>query len=191
MTNWCHYCWCQPLFLSLVGKSLFAMFSVFKATSSFLPSSFPPASESSFICNVPHFQTYQPTPPSFLSLVSESSFVTCHISKLTNPLLPSSSFSPLASEFLFVACHVFQAHQYAFPSSCLPVSEPSMMCHISKVMNGLLPFPPLLLVHFCLQCAMFLSSLTCSSLFLPSSKSSLATCHVFELTNPLLPLFPF
>src|SRR5258708_1238749 len=117
MTNWCRHCWCQPLFLPLVGESLFAMFHVSKATSSFPPSSSPPASESSFICNVPHFQTHWPTPPSFLPPVSqspfvpcpiptlptfpppvsESSFVTCHISKLTNLLLPPLSSSPLAT----------------------------------------------------------------------------------------------
>src|SRR5258708_6725849 len=57
-------------------------------------------------------------------------------------------------------------------------------------MNGLLPLPPLLSVSPCLQRAMFLSSPTRSSLFLPSSESSFATCHVSELTNPLLPLPP-
>src|SRR5258707_10885349 len=64
------------------------------------------------------------------------------------------------------------------------------MCHVSKLMNGLLPHPPLLSVSPRLQCATFLSSPTRSSLFLPSSESSLATCHVSELTNPLLPLSP-
>src|SRR5260370_3634121 len=37
---------------------------------------------------------------------------------------------------------------------------------------------------------MFLSSPTCSSLFLPSSESSFPTCHISELTNLLLPLPP-
>src|SRR5713226_7926644 len=127
MTNWHCHCWCQPLFLPLVGESLFAMFSVSKATSSFPPFSSPPASESSFVCNVPCFQTHWPTPHSFLPLVSESLFVMCHISKLTNLLLPPPSSSPLASESLFVACHVFQAHQHASPSSCPPASKPSVM----------------------------------------------------------------
>src|SRR5216684_4332827 len=89
MTNWHHHCWCQPLFLPLVGESLFAMFHVSKATSSFPPFS-----------------------------------------------------SPLASESLFVACHVFQAHQHASPSSCPPASKPSVMCHVFKLTNGLLPLPP-------------------------------------------------
>src|SRR5229473_3075865 len=74
--------------------------------------------------------------------------------------------------------------------SCPPASEPSMTCHVSKLMNGLLPLPPLLLVSPHLPRATFLSSPTHSSLFLPSSESSFATCHVSELTNPLLPLPP-
>src|SRR5258708_35243115 len=57
---------------------------------------------------------------------------------------------------------------------CPPVSEPSVMCHVSKLMNGFLPLPPLLSVSPCLQRAMFLSSPTHSSLFLPSSESSFA-----------------
>src|SRR5260370_4388332 len=64
------------------------------------------------------------------------------------------------------------------------------MSHVSKLTNGLLPYPPLLLVSPRLQCATFLSSPTRSSLFLPSSESSLAMFHISELTNPLLPLSP-
>src|SRR5712692_10611284 len=74
--------------------------------------------------------------------------------------------------------------------SCPPASEPSVMCHVSKLTNGLLPLPPLLSVSPHLQCATFLSSPTCSSLFLPSSESSFAMSHVSELTNLLLPLPP-
>src|SRR5258708_6029778 len=74
--------------------------------------------------------------------------------------------------------------------SCPPASEPSVTCHVSKLMNGLLPLPPLLSVSPRLQRATFLSSPTRSSLFLPSSESSFATCHVSELTNPLLLLSP-
>src|SRR5258707_15289554 len=74
--------------------------------------------------------------------------------------------------------------------SCPPVSEPSVTCHVSKLMNGLLPLPPLLSVSPHLQHATFLSSPTHSSLFLPSSESLFATCHLSELTNPLLPLPP-
>src|SRR5216684_1282896 len=84
----------------------------------------------------------------------------------------------------------FKAHQPTPPSSSPPASEPSVTCHVSKLTNGLLSLPPPLLVHPHLQCAMFLSSPTHSSLFLPSSESLLAMCHVSELTNPLLPLPP-
>src|SRR5260221_681295 len=37
---------------------------------------------------MPRFEAYQPTPPSSFPPASESSFVTCHASKLTNPFLP-------------------------------------------------------------------------------------------------------
>src|SRR5216684_2675069 len=85
----------------------------------------------------------------------------------------------------------FKAHQPTPPSSSPPASEPSVTCHVSKLTNGPLSLPPPLLVHPHLQCAMFLSSPTHSSLFLPSSESLLAMCHVSELTNLLLPLSPF
>src|SRR5713226_3953187 len=145
MTNWHRHCWCQPFFLPLVGESLFAMFGVFKATSSFPPSSSPPASESSFICNVLHFQTHWPTPPSFLPPVSESSFVTCHISKLTNLLLPPPSSSPLASESLFAVCHVSElTNPLLLPPSSSPLASESLFatCHVSELTNMLLPFLP-------------------------------------------------
>src|SRR5258708_1123032 len=74
--------------------------------------------------------------------------------------------------------------------SCPPVSEPSVTCHVSKLMNGLLPLPPLLSVSPHLQHATFLSSPTHSSLFLPSSESLFAMCHVSKLPNLPLPLPP-
>src|SRR5258708_7253609 len=126
----------------------------------------PPASESSFICDVPHFQTHQPTPPSFLPPVSESSFVMCHISKLTNPLLPPPSPSPLASESFFPMCHV---STLTYP---LPPPPP------------LLPFSP----HF--QPATFLTSPSHSPPLPPSNSSSFSTCPVSKLTHPPLPLPP-
>src|SRR5258707_14532381 len=36
----------------------------------------------------PRFEAHQPAPPSSSPPVDESSFVTCHVSKLTNLLLP-------------------------------------------------------------------------------------------------------
>src|SRR5260370_1148023 len=80
----------------------------------------------------------------------------------------------------------FRAHQCVPPFPALQRVSP-LMCHVSKLTNGLLPHPPLLSVSPCLQRATFLSSPTRSSLFLPSSESSLATCHIPVLTNPLLP----
>src|SRR5258708_20068189 len=83
----------------------------------------------------------------------------------------------------------FRAHQCIPPFPALQRVSP-LMCHVSKLTNGLLPHPPLLSVSPRLQRATFLSSPTRSSLFLPSSESSLATCHISDLTNPLLPLSP-
>src|SRR5713226_7978036 len=116
----------------------------------------------------------------------------CHTSKLTNPLLPlpplqlvcprlyratfqssptrSSLFLP--SSECVLACNVpcFKAHQPAPPSSSPPVGESSFVsCHVSKLTNLLLPLPPLQLVSPRLCRAMFQSSPTRSSLFLPSS----------------------
>src|SRR5260370_21878438 len=103
------------------------------------------------------------------------------------------------------------------PSSSPPIGESSfVLCRVSKLTNLLLPLPPLQQVSPCLRCATLRSSLTCSSLFLPSnwcvlicvmpcfkahqpappsssppaSESSLVTCHASKLTNPFLPLPP-
>src|SRR5229473_1098206 len=103
------------------------------------------------------------------------------------------------------------------PSSSPPVGESSfVLCRVSKLTNLLLPLPPLQQVSPCLRCATLQSSLTHSSLFLPSnwcvlvcvvphfkayqpappsssppaSESLLVTCHALKLTNLLLPLPP-
>src|SRR5258707_1273992 len=49
---------------------------------------FLPSKKGDLGCDLPLFQTHQPAPPSSSTATSESSFVTCHVSKLTNPLLP-------------------------------------------------------------------------------------------------------
>src|SRR5216684_1131944 len=95
------------------------------------------------ICVVPRFKAHQPAPPSSSPPASESSLVTCHASKLTNPFLP---LPPLQ---LVSPCFV--------------------SCHISKLTNLLLPLPPLQQVSPRLRYATLRSSLTCSSLFLPSN----------------------
>src|SRR5712692_1216410 len=113
---------------------------------------------------VPRFEAHQPAPPSSSPPVGECSFVTCHVSKLTNPLLPPSS--------LELVCDVprFEAHQPPPPSSSPPGSECSFVtCHVSKLTNPLLPLPPLQEVSARLSPATFRTSPTRSSLFLPSS----------------------
>src|SRR5258707_8743166 len=94
-------------------------------TSSFL---FLPSSKRVLVCDVPHFQAHQCTPP---------------------------SSTPPASESLFTMAIdlIIQAPQCAPPSSSLPVGESLfVMCHISELMNALLPFPlKLLSSHLCLQ----------------------------------------
>src|SRR5216684_3304324 len=142
---------------------------------------------------MPHFKAHQPAPPSSSPPASESSLVTCHALKLTNPFLPlpplqlvcpclcraafqssptcSSLFLP--SNWCVLVCIVphFKAHQPAPPSSSPPASESSLVtCHASKLTNLLLPLPPLQLVSTRLCRAMLRSSPTCSSLFLPSSE---------------------
>src|SRR5260370_523402 len=47
-----------------------------------------PSLQSVLVCDLPRFQAPHLAPPSSSPPVSESSFVTCHVSKLTNSLLP-------------------------------------------------------------------------------------------------------
>src|SRR5258707_707953 len=118
------------------------------------------------VCIVPHFKAHQPTPPSSSPPASESSLVTCHASKLTNPLLPlpplqrviprlcrslfpssqtnSSLFLPSSEWVLVCVVPCFKAPQPAPPSSSPPVGESSFVsCRVSKLTNPLLPLPPL------------------------------------------------
>src|SRR5229473_1236783 len=117
---------------------------------------------------MPHFRVHQPAPPSspppvgespfvtrydvpssptcsslFSPPVCESSFVTCHVSELTNPLLP------LPLQFVnprfksFVTCHVSKLTNPAPLSSSPPGSESSFVtCHVSEFTNPLLPILP-------------------------------------------------
>jgi hypothetical protein len=188
------------------------------------PSSFPPASEFSlfamchrskltyalllflpfsqwFLCDVPHFQAHSHTPP--------SSFLQQVIPCLWCPTFPnwpahSSIFLPSSKWVLICNMPCFEAHQPTPPTFSPSASESLFaMCHISELINPLLPLPP------CLQCTMFLSSSTHSPLFLPfskwvlicnvphfralqhaspffsppASKSCFVTCNVSELTN--------
>src|SRR5258707_14001756 len=67
------------------------------------PSSSHPASESPF-CNMPHFQAHQPIPPSSSPPESESSFPTCHVSELTNPLLPLPPLQQVSPCYVSLWC---------------------------------------------------------------------------------------
>src|SRR5258707_14375219 len=78
----------------------------FRALQCTPPSFSHPASESPF-CNVPRFQAHQPISPSSSPPESESSFPTCHVSELTNPLLPLPPLQDVSPRF----------HRATFPSS--------------------------------------------------------------------------
>jgi len=170
------------LMVMSIGHAMF--WSSPTCSSLFLPSSW-----WVLICDVPHFRAHQLAPPSFSPPDGESLFVTCHILKLTNPLLPlpplqqvsprlwcamfqsspthSSLFLLFSKWVLIYNVPHFKAHQPAPPSFPPLVSEsPFMMCHISKLTNPLL-LPPLQSVSPCLW-----------------------WCHVLKLTNSLLPLPP-
>src|SRR5258708_30262177 len=92
------------------------------------PSLFLPSSRQVLICDVPHFQAHKPAPPPPSPPVGES-FVTCHIFKLMNALLPLPPFQ--------------------WVSPCLV-----MLC-ISKLTNPLLSLPPFQIVSLRLSRAMF------------------------------------
>src|SRR5260370_1143380 len=117
---------------------------------------------------MPCFEAHQPTPPSSFPPASESSFVMCHASKLTTHFF---LFLPSSWWVLVCVMPPFKAQQPAPPSSSPPAGESSfVMCHASKLTNPLLPLPPLQLVSPHLCHAPFQSSPTHSSLFLPSSE---------------------
>src|SRR5260370_11989709 len=104
------------------------------------PSLFLPSSRQVLVCDVPHFQAHKPTPPPLSPPVGES-FVTCHVFKLTNALLPLPPFQ--------------------WVSPCLV-----MLC-ISKLTNLLLSLLPLQKVIPLLRRATFLPTPTSSLLIFP------------------------
>src|SRR5712692_5518404 len=90
---------------------------------------------------MPRFEAHQPAPPSSSPPVGECSFVTCHVSKLTNPLLPLPPLQRLSARLCRAT---FRTLQTPSPSSSPPASECSFVtCHASKLTNPLLPLPPL------------------------------------------------
>src|SRR5258708_7820182 len=119
--------------------------------------------------DVPCFQAHECTPPSSSPSVGESLFATCHVSQLSNPLLPlpplhlaspllppplvlaslsrSLLFLPPSSSLLLSDLPPFDAHHLSPPSASPPVSESSFMPPpILEPSNPLLPLPPLQLV---------------------------------------------
>src|SRR5713226_9987556 len=95
------------------------------------PSLFLPSSQRVLVCDIPHFQAHKPAPPPPSPPVGES-FVTCHIFKLMNALLPLPLFQ--------------------WVSPCLV-----MLC-VSKLTNLLLSLPPFQKVSPPPYCATFPSS---------------------------------
>ena len=84
-------------------------------------SHFLPSRKWVLICDVPCFEAHQPAFPSSSPPVSESSFVTCHVSKLTNPLLP---LPPLQ----LVSPHLWPATFRSSPTRS-SLFLPSSWCH--------------------------------------------------------------
>src|SRR5260370_19138266 len=91
----------------------------------------PPVSEPS---DVPCFQAHKWTPPSSSPPVGESSFATCHVSQLSNVLLPLPPIQQVSPHFA--------------------------TCNISNLTNPFLPLPPLQKLTPSFQLAIFLSSPT-------------------------------
>src|SRR5258708_13608537 len=95
----------------------------------------PPASEPS---DEPCFQAHEWTPPSSSPPVGESSFATCHVSELSNPLLP---LPPLQLVLPCILPH-FLPHQPTSPPFSPPASESFLVfCHISTLPHPLSPLP--------------------------------------------------
>src|SRR5229473_3074034 len=89
---------------------------MFPSSPTCFSSSSPPGSESSF-CDVPCFRAHHPASPTLSPLQQVSPrFVPCHVSELTNPLLPLSPLQQVSPHFA--------------------------TCHVSELTNPFLPLPP-------------------------------------------------
>src|SRR5713226_8770010 len=106
------------------------------------PFLFLPSRMSVFICDMPCFQAHQPAPPSSSPPGCESSFVMCHVSKLTNPLLPLPPLQQVSP--LFATCYISELTNPLLPLPPLQQVSPLFAtCHISELTNPFLPLPPL------------------------------------------------
>src|SRR5258708_14453327 len=94
-----------------------------------------PSSRQVLICDIPHFQAHQPAPPPPFPPVGKS-FVTCHIFKLTNALLPLPPFQRV-SPCLVMLCISklpnpslsLPPFQQVSPHPCSPISPtPPSLC---------------------------------------------------------------
>ena len=87
----------------------------------------------------PCFQAHQPAPPSSSPPGSESLFVTCHVSQLTNLFLP---VPPLQSVSPHLWCAIFPSSPTHSSLFLPPGSEFSFaMCHVCKLTSTFLHFP--------------------------------------------------
>jgi hypothetical protein len=148
--------WVSPDLWCAVFPSSITHFSLFLHSSKWV-----------LVCDVPHFKAYQPAPFSFSPPGNESSFVLCHVFKLTNLFLP---VSPSSKWVIVCDMPCSQAHQWWPTHSSLPPSSWWVLICVMPHLQAHQPVPPLQQVSCHLWHAMFLSSITCSSLFLPSRK---------------------
>src|SRR5258708_2981555 len=122
---------------------------------------------------MPRFEAHQPTPPSSFPPASESSFVTCHALKLTNPLLPLPPLQLVSPRLCRAPFQISPTRSSLF----LP-TRPFLLLPSRRLLlpSGfpLFPYPPPVP----------------PSSFPPVGESSFVTCHASKLTNPLLPLPP-
>src|SRR5260370_20800978 len=81
---------------------------------------FLPSRKSVLVCDMPRFRAHQSAPLSSSPAGSESSFVTCHVSKLTNPLLPLSPLQEVSPRFAYP---LFPAYQPPSPPSSPPTLD--------------------------------------------------------------------
>src|SRR5258707_980963 len=101
----------------------------------------PPASEPS---DEPCFQAHEWTRPSSFPPLGESLFAMCHVSELSNPLLPLSPLHSLIPPLLPSSFLIFPfSSSPSPPSICL-----SLLCTLPlfEALHLLLPPPPLQLV---------------------------------------------
>src|SRR5229473_171823 len=136
---------------------------------------------------MPHFQAHQPTSPTLSPLQQVSPrFVPCHVSKLTNPLLPLPPLQQVSPRF--ATCHVSELTNPLLPLPPLQQVSPHFAtCHVSELTNPFLLLPPPGRDLVCNVPHFRARQPTPPSSSSPASEFLFAMCHVSELTNALLP----